>query len=66
MTDKNAEPLKGDAAYRAAKKEIADRNEAAYARGRAEREATNEAALAKRREADLREASDLPTQPTPD
>ena len=63
---KAGEPLRVDAAYKAQKKEISDRNEAAYARGRAEREASNEAALAKRRAADRRDASDLPTQPTQD
>lgn len=66
MSDKNAEPLRGDAAYRAQKKAIAERNEAAYARGRAERAANDEAALAKRRAADKHEAANLPSQPTQD
>jgi hypothetical protein len=67
MSDKKTEqPLKGDAAYRAQKKAISDRNEAAYGRGRAEREASNEAALAKRRALDKRDMADLPTQPSPD
>ena len=42
------EPLRGEAAWRAAKKEIADRNEAAYARGRKDR-AVRDAASVKRR-----------------
>ena len=34
---KSTEPLRGDAAWKAAKKGVAERNEAAFARGRQER-----------------------------
>jgi hypothetical protein len=47
MTQKNSEPLRGDAAWKAAKQEIAKRNEAAYARGREQR-AQQDAARVKR------------------
>ena len=43
---KPTEPLRGDAAWRAAKKDVADRNEAAYARGREERAAEDDVARA--------------------
>ena len=57
------EPLRGEAAWRAAKQQIADRNEAAYKRGRQER-ATREAAAERRRAAAVRKAdANLPTQP---
>lgn len=66
MTKKPVEPLRGDAAFRAAKQRVAEKNEAAYARGRAERAARDAATLSRRREAERREADDLPTQPTGD
>ena len=47
---KPAEPLRGEDAWRAQKKEIAARNEAAYARGREERAAREAAAAGRRRE----------------
>jgi hypothetical protein len=53
---KSNEPLRGEAAWKAAKQEIADRNEAAYARGRKDRAARN-AAWTKRRNEQAREAS---------
>jgi hypothetical protein len=60
---KSIEPLRGDAAWKAAKKEVAARNEAAYARGRRER-ADRDAAWASRRREELKTAnSDLPSQP---
>ena len=40
---KPVEPLRGDAAWKAAKKGVADRNEEAYARGRRDRAAKNTA-----------------------
>jgi hypothetical protein len=52
---KPTEPLRGDAAWRAQKKAIADRNEAAYARGRQERAAANARVTARRRADDLEE-----------
>lgn len=63
---KQDEPLRGEAAFRAAKQRVAERNEAAYARGRAERAASDAAVLSQRRAAEQREAEELPTQPTPD
>ena len=53
---KSTEPLRGEAAWRAAKKEIAERNEAAYARGRNERAARDAARVTRRRE-ELKEAN---------
>jgi hypothetical protein len=53
---KPTEPLRGEAAWRAAKKEIAERNEAAYARGRDERAARDAARVTRRRE-ELKEAN---------
>jgi hypothetical protein len=52
---KPVEPLRGDAAFKAAKKGVAERNEAAYARGRKDRAARNSAWTA-RRIAEEREA----------
>jgi hypothetical protein len=58
-----SEPLRGEAAWKAAKKSIADRNEAAYARGRRER-AARDAAWASRRREEQRAANvNLPAQP---
>ena len=51
---KSTEPLRGEAAWRAAKKEIADRNERAYARGRQVRELQAAEAHRRRLEADRR------------
>jgi hypothetical protein len=65
MAKNEQEALRGDAAWKAAKKEIADRNEAAYARGRRERVARDAARVTRRRE-ELREANrGLPRQPAP-
>jgi hypothetical protein len=50
------EPLRGEAAWKAAKQKISDRNEEAYARGRRERAARN-AAFAKKRNEQAREAT---------
>jgi hypothetical protein len=60
---KSTEPLRGDAAYKAAKKEIADRNEAAYARGRRERTARDAARAVSRREEERDANRSLPKQP---
>jgi len=57
---KNSEPLRGEAAWKAQKKSIADRNEAAYARGRRERAARNAAFAVRRREEELRTQGSLP------
>ena len=63
VTKKRDEPLRGEAAFNAAKRRVAERNEAAYARGRAERATRDAAILDRRRAADLREAAELPTPP---
>ncbi len=60
---KSVEPLRGEAAWKAAKKGISDRNEQAFARGRKERAARNIAWTA-RQVAQEREADrSLPHQP---
>ena len=57
---KNTEPLRGESAWKAAKKDVADRNEAAYARGRRERAARNAAFSARRLEEERQAARSLP------
>ncbi|HEV2812000.1 MAG TPA: hypothetical protein VGW10_02010 [Solirubrobacteraceae bacterium] len=65
MTDKSAPPLRGEAAWKAEKQRIADRNEAAYKRGAAQR-ASSEARTEERRRAAAREQdAHLPVQPHP-
>jgi hypothetical protein len=59
------EPLRGEAAWNAAKAEIAQRNDTARARGRKLRAATETAQLARRRAVDAREREHLPEQPHP-
>jgi len=60
-----SEPLRGEAAYRAQRAEIAKNNDAAYARGRSRR-AAKDAEAAQRRVADDRAERDrLPVQPEP-
>ena len=62
-TSKPSEPLRGEAAWKAAKKTVAEHNEAAYARGRRER-ATRDAAWAARRLEEQRQADrNLPERP---
>ena len=60
---KSAEPLRGEAAWRAAKKGVADRNDAAFARGRRERAARNSAWATKQVEEERQSNRSLPTQP---
>ena len=57
---KPVEPLRGEAAWRAAKKDIADRNEQAYARARKERAAKNTAFAIRRLEQERESNRDLP------
>ena len=59
---KPTEPLRGEAAWRAAKKEIADRNEAAYARGRQERAARHASWVARRNAEERQSNLDLRRQ----
>jgi hypothetical protein len=56
---KKTEPLRGEAAWKAARKDIADRNEAAYARGRRDRAARNAAITARRLEEERQDARSL-------
>lgn len=64
-TDKDGTPLRGDAAWRAAKQQVAERNDAARARGREQRNAADEVVKRRRDAAARRELSDLPVQPEP-
>jgi hypothetical protein len=64
MSDEKT-PLRGDAAWRAAKAEIADRNEKAYARGREVRAAQDAEQRARRVAADRADRANLPKQPRP-
>jgi hypothetical protein len=54
------EPLRGDAAWKAAKKTVSERNDAAYARGRQERLARDAARVSRRREEERQANHDLP------
>ena len=64
MTEKHeAPPLRGDDAYRAHKKAIADRNEAAYARGREQRAVRDREAAQRRYDQERRESTNTPSQP---
>jgi len=60
-----SQPLRGDAAWRAARAEIAKRNEAVHARAKRERTDRDAAAAAKRRLDEQREMETLPVQPHP-
>ncbi len=59
---KPVEPLRGDAAWKAAKKGVADRNEEAYARGRRDRAAKNTQFAARRLEQERQADRDLPSK----
>jgi hypothetical protein len=63
MSQQSNEPLRGEAAFRAAKERVQKANEAAYARGRTERAAENAAALARRRQIEKAGMKRLPRQP---
>jgi hypothetical protein len=58
------EPLRGEAAFKAAKKGVAERNEEAYARGRKDRAARNTAYAARRNAQDREADRNLPHQPS--
>lgn len=64
MTKEPAEPLRGDAKWRADKQRIAEHNEAAYKRGRDQRAADAEQVKTKARAAQRREDAEMPQQPT--
>jgi hypothetical protein len=63
MTKKTDQPLRGDAAWQAAKAEVAQRNDAARARGGELRAASEAAKLERQRAADRYEREHLPEQP---
>jgi hypothetical protein len=65
MSEKTDEPLRGEAAYRAAKERVQKANEAAYARGREERAADAADAAGRRRLAERQSLKNLPKQPHP-
>lgn len=65
MTDESRPALRGDAAWRAAKDEIAKRNDAARKAGAERRGRDNERALERQRAEDRRDLANLPTQPDP-
>jgi hypothetical protein len=66
MTDRAPEqPLRGDAAWRAIKNDIAKRNEAAQARSATRRAADAAKAAQQRRAAAKLEQANTPTQPHP-
>jgi hypothetical protein len=57
------EPLRGESAWKAAKKQVADRNEAAYAQARRERELRDAARVTRRRQEEREANQNLPRQP---
>jgi hypothetical protein len=63
MTKNADQPLRGEAAWRAAKADIAQRNDAACARAGKLREASEAAQFARRTTADARANEHLPEQP---
>jgi hypothetical protein len=65
MTKNSDQPLRGDAAWKAAKAEMAQRNDAARARGGKMRAASEATKLARSRAADAREREHRPEQPRP-
>jgi hypothetical protein len=65
MSNDEPTPLRGDAAWRALKQDVAKRNEAAFARGREQRKARENADLTRRALMERRDRANMPTQPTP-
>ena len=63
MTKKPEQPLTGDAAWRAEKQRISDRNEAAFKRGRERRAVEDTKAHARTAEAARKDRDELPSQP---
>ncbi len=62
MTDKGSTAPRGEAAWKAAKQRIAERNEAAYARARRRRAARDAEDARRRREDERRDAASLRAQ----
>jgi hypothetical protein len=65
MDKSTPKPLRGHAAWLAAKDHVAKQNAAAHARGRKERAARAAELAGERRAAELKERADLPGQPRP-
>ena len=65
MAKNNDEPLRGDAAYRAFKAQVAKNNDAAQRRGREQRAEADAQTHRKRAAAERQEMSNLPVQPEP-
>jgi hypothetical protein len=63
MSKESPERPRGEAAWKLAKKLVADNNDAAYARGRKERAAKNARFAAERRAAELQDRRNTPDQP---
>jgi hypothetical protein len=63
MSQQMNEPLRGEAAFRAAKQRVEKANEAAYARGREERAADAADAATRRRQVERQAMKNLPQQP---
>jgi hypothetical protein len=63
MTPKTKEPLRGDAAWRSAKDEVAKHNNAAFARAREQRVVRDQKRAAEDRATERRERDALPQQP---
>ena len=64
MTKKPDQPLTGDAAWRAEKQRISDRNEAAFKRGRERRAQEDTKAHERSAAAARKDHDELPSQPT--
>jgi len=65
MSNDDFTPPRGEAAWNAAKREVAKRNEAAYKKGREDRATRDAAVLARQLAAERREFANLPRQPKP-
>ena len=63
MSNADSKPLRGEAAWNAAKRDVAKRNEAACAKAREERATREAGARARQAAAERREFADVPHQP---
>ena len=63
MKNEPAEPLRGDAKWRADRQRVADNNEQAYKRGREQRAVQTELIKTRERAAQRRQDAELPEQP---
>jgi hypothetical protein len=63
MSDPSTPPLRGDAAWRAARKAVNDKNEQAQKAGAARRALKDADALERRAAADRHDRANLPVQP---